>query len=135
MNRIFHARIAAGHCLFVVLSGAIAVYSLWEKNILVALLFMLLLVAVIEKLIHTTYTVTADGRLLLYFGRFSREKEIRLDDIIAVERASSMRIGRFAVMRYVLVRYGEDRCVALLPVKEQEFVRLLEQRTSLRNDN
>lgn len=135
MNRIFHARIAAGHCLFVVLSGAIAVYSLWEKNILVALLFMLLLVAVIEKLIHTTYTVTADGRLLLYFGRFSREKEIRLDDITAVERASSMRIGRFAVMRYVLVRYGEDRCVALLPVKEQEFVRLLEQRTSLRNDN
>lgn len=121
--------------MFVVLSGAIAVYCLWEKNILVALLFMLLLVAVIEKLIHTTYTVTADGRLLLYFGRFSREKEIRLDDITAVERASSMRIGRFAVMRYVLVRYGEDRCVALLPVKGQEFVWLLEQRTLLRNDN
>lgn len=43
-----------------------AVYGLWEKNILIAVLFMLLLVVSIEKLIHTTYTVTADNRLLLF---------------------------------------------------------------------
>ena len=30
-------------------------------------------------------------------------------------------------MRYVLVRYGEGKCVALLPVKEEEFIRLLKQ--------
>ena len=130
MNRIFHARIAAGQYLFVILAGTIAVYGLWEKNILVAVLFMLLLVVSIEKLIHTTYTVTTDNKLSLFFGRFSRGKEIPLKDITSVERASSMRIGRFAVMRYVLVRYGEGKCVALLPVKEEEFIRLLEQRIS-----
>ena len=125
MNRIFHARIAAGQYLFVALAGAIAVYGLWEKQILIAVLFMLLLVVSIEKLIHTTYTVTADNKLLLFFGRFSRGKEIT-----SVERASSMQIGGFAVMRYVLVRYGEGKCAALLPVKEEEFIRLLEQRMS-----
>ena len=72
MNRIFHARIAAGQYLFVALAGVIAVYGLWEKQILIAVLFMLLLVVSIEKLIHTTYTVTADNKLLLFFGRFSR---------------------------------------------------------------
>ena len=72
MNRIFHARIAVGQYLFIILAGAMAVYGLWEKNILIAVLFMLLLVVSIEKLIHTTYTVTADNRLLLFFGRFSR---------------------------------------------------------------
>ena len=51
-------------------------------------------------------------------------------DITSVERASSMQIGGFAVMRYVLVRYGEGKCAALLPVKEEEFIRLLEQRMS-----
>ena len=66
MNRIFHARIAAGQYLFVALAGVIAVYGLWEKQILIAVLFMLLLVVSIEKLIHTTYTVTADG---YYVGR------------------------------------------------------------------
>ena len=70
MNRIFHARIAAGQYLFVILAGTIAVYGLWEKNILVAVLFMLLLVVSIEKLIHTTYTVTTDNKLSLFFGRF-----------------------------------------------------------------
>ena len=51
MNRIFHARIAAGQYLFVALAGVIAVYGLWEKQILIAVLFMLLLVVSIEKLI------------------------------------------------------------------------------------
>lgn len=135
MNRIFHARIAAGQYLFILLAGAMAVYSLWEKHILVAVLFMLLLVVSIEKLIHTTYTVTADNKLLLFFGRFSRGQEILLKDITSVERTSSMRIGRFAVMRYVLIRYGEGKCVVLLPVKEEEFIRLLEERISSAGDN
>lgn len=103
-------------------------FTAFGKRIsLLPFFFMLLLVVSIEKLIHTTYTVTADNRLLLFFGRFSRGREILLKDITSVERTSSMRIGRFVVMRYVLVRYGEGKCVALLPVKEEEFIRLLKQ--------
>ena len=90
---------------------------------------MIWLVVIVEKLIHTTYTVTPDGKLILFFGRFSRGKEILLKDIISVEQASSMQIGKFAVMRYVLVKYGgEGKCAVLLPVKEEEFVRLLGER-------
>lgn len=128
MNRIFHARIAIGQYLFILLVAVMAVYGLWEKHILPAAIFMLLLIVSIERLIHTTYTVTPDGRLLLYFGRFSRSKEIGLKDITAVERASSMRIGRWSVMRYILIRYGDGKCLALLPVKEEEFIRLLRER-------
>lgn len=128
MNRIFHARIATGQYLFIILAGALAVYGLWEKYILIAVLFMLLLIVSIEKLIHTTYTITPDNKLVLFFGRFSRGKEILLKDITFVERGSSMQIGKFAVMRYVLIKYGEGKCIALLPVKEDEFIRLLEER-------
>ena len=62
--------------------------------------------------------------------KFDLRLKILLKDITSVERASSMQIGGFAVMRYVLVRYGEGKCAALLPVKEEEFIRLLEQRMS-----
>ena len=65
---------------------------------------------------------------MLSFGRFSRSKEILIKDIASVERASSMQIGRFAVIRYVLVKYGEGKCAVLLPVNEEEFIRLLEER-------
>ena len=121
MNRIFHARIAMGQYLFLILIGILAVYMLWYKSPFLAAIFMLWLVVIIEKLIHTTYTVTPDGKLVLSFGRFSRSKEILMKDITSVERASS-------VMRYVLVKYGEGKCVVLLPVKEEEFIRLLEER-------
>ena len=96
-----------------------------------AILFMLLLIIAIERLIHTTYTLTTDGRLLLFYGRFSRSEEILLKDIISVERASSMKIGRFAVMRYVLVKYGtKGKCAVLLPVKEDLFIKTLTNRLS-----
>ncbi len=70
MNRIFHARIAMGQYLFLILIGILTVYMLWSKLSLPAALFMLWLVVIIEKLIHTTYTVTPDGKLMLSFGRF-----------------------------------------------------------------
>ena len=64
MNRIFHARIAAGQYLFVILAGTIAVYGLWEKNILVAVLFMLLLVVSIEKPVSYTHlTLPTNSRV------------------------------------------------------------------------
>ena len=128
MNRIFHARIAMGQYLFLILIGSLTVYMLWNKLPLPAALLMIWLLVIIEKLIHTTDTVKPDGKLVLFFGRFSRGKEILLKDITSVERASSMQVGRFALMRYVLVKYGGGKCAVLLPVKEEEFIRLLEER-------
>ena len=128
MNRVFHARIAWYQYFLLVVLGANAFGFLWCKYILLAAFMMLLLIVVIEQVIHTTYTVTPDGKLVLSFGRFSRSKEILMKDITSVERASSMQVGRFAVMRYVLVKYGEGKCAVLLPVKEEEFIRLLEER-------
>ena len=93
MNRIFHARIAMGQYLFLILIGILAVYMLWYKSPFLAAIFMLWLVVIIEKLIHTTYTVTPDGKLVLSFGRFSRSKEILMKDITSVERASSRQGG------------------------------------------
>lgn len=129
MNRIFHARIAIGQYLFLVLTTIIVIYAMWMQHAVMAVLFMLLLVISIERLIHTTYTLTTDDRLLLFYGRFSRSEEISLKDIISVERASSMKIGRFAVMRYVLVKYGtRGKCAVLLPVKEDMFIKTLTNR-------
>ena len=129
MNRIFHARIAIGQYLFLVLTTIIVIYAMWMQHAVMAVLFMLLLGIAIERLIHTTYTLTTDDRLLLFYGRFSRSEEISLKDIISVERASSMKIGRFAVMRYVLVKYGtRGKCAVLLPVKEDMFIKTLTNR-------
>lgn len=128
MNRIFHARFAFGQSLMLALVAFLAVWSLWDKRPVLAAVWMLWLVLLIERLIHTTYTITADDTLQISRGRFSRLRERPLSDIVGVERASSMQVGGRALVRYVLVRYKDGRFDALRPAKEDEFVRLLLKR-------
>lgn len=129
MNRIFHARIAAGQYLFLLIVTAITIHEMWMKHAILTVVLMLLLIIAIERLIHTTYTLTTDDKLVLYYGRFSRSKVIPLDEVLSVERATTMKIGRFAVMRFVVLKYGaKGRVVVLLPVKEDLFVRLINER-------
>ena len=80
------------------------------------------------RLIHTTYTLTVDGRLRIDRGRFSRRRERPLSDIVSVERASSMRVAGHALVSYVLVCYKDGKQDALQPVKEEEFIRSLTKR-------
>ena len=39
-----------------------------------------------------------------------------------------MKFGRFSVPEYVLIECGKGKFVSVMPVKEREFVELLEKR-------
>lgn len=129
MNRTFHARLLPGSCLLLLLIAFLAVWCLWEKRPVLAAVWCLWLVFLIERLIHTSYTVTAGGTLRIDRGRFSRRHERPLSDIVSVERASSMQVAGHAWLRYVLVRYADGKFDALSPVNEEEFIRVLEKRS------
>lgn len=128
MNRIFHARIAWYQYFLVIVLGVNAFSFMWCQNILLATVMMLLLIVVIEQVIHTTYTITADGKLILHYGRFIRRKTILISEITSVEKIHSMKISRFSMTEYVLIEYGERKYASALPVKEREFMELLEKR-------
>ena len=128
MNRVFHARIVAAQYAALGLIAFITIWGFWYKELLSAVLFMLLLVVCIERLIHTNYTLTSDGKLVQYRGRFTRVREIDLKDIVSVEQTSSLKIGRRALLHYVLVKYRPDKCEVFLPVNEEEFIRTLKKR-------
>ena len=128
MNRIFHARIAWYQYFLLVVLTVNAVGALWCKYILVAVLFMLMLIVVIEQIIHTAYTLTTDGNLEISTGRFIRKKVIPISEITAIRKCHSMKFGRFSVTEYVLIECGKGKFVSVMPVKEREFVELLEKR-------
>ncbi|WP_276863240.1 PH domain-containing protein [Mediterranea massiliensis] len=128
MDRVFHARVGAARYLALLMFTFMLVYCLWVKYILIAVLWSILLLHFIERIIHTTYTLTADGRLVVYEGRFSRRHERSLAEVVSVERRSSMQVAGRALVRYVLVVYKDGRHDALQPVNEAEFVRVLEKR-------
>lgn len=89
---------------------------------------MVLLVFLIERFIHTTYTITADGRLVISSGRFSKSKMIWLKDITSVVNRKSVSVLNLSMLHYIMIGYGGGRYVSLLPLKELEFVTLLEDR-------
>lgn len=125
MNRIFHARITWYQYLFLLLLGVNAFAALWCKYIILAVVVMLLLIVLIEQIIHTTYTITQDGQLILYRGRFTRQKTIDIKEITSVRKVHSMKFGSFSVTEYVLIEYGAGKYASALPVKEEEFLKSL----------
>ena len=129
MNRIFHARIAWYQYFLLVVLTVNVVGALWCKYILPAVLLILMLIVVIEQIIHTVYTVTPDGILEISTGRFIRKKVIPISEITAIRKCHSMKFGRFSVTEYVLIEYGKGKFVSVMPVKEREFVELLEKRS------
>ena len=128
MNRIVHARIAWYQYFLLVVLTVNVVGALWCKYILPAVLLILMLIVVIEQIIHTVYTVTPDGILEISTGRFIRKKVIPISEITAIRKCHSMKFGRFSVTEYVLIEYGKGKFVSVMPVKEREFVELLEKR-------
>lgn len=128
MNRTFHARIAWYQYFLLIVLGANAFGFLWCKYILLAAFMMLILIVVIEQVIHTTYTVTSEGELILSYGRFTRKKIFPVKDITSIQEHHSMKFGNFSVTEYVLIEYGKGKYVSVMPVKKREFIELIEKK-------
>ena len=128
MERTFHARVTAGQYLGALLNAFLVGYGLWQKDWLLASVFMLISVVVVEQLVHSAYTLTADGQLVVRRGRFRRVRRVPLPDILLVERTRAPLFGMFAVGHYVLVHCKGGRDLALLPANETDFIRELVKR-------
>ena len=119
--------------LFIALLAVVAFYFLWNRMPIGGALMLLLLIVAIERVIHTTYTITTDNRLIVSYGRFQKPVEIPVNHIQRVEKLRSLRIGRHSMVEYLLVCYEEGKHVAVMPVKEDEFLETLHKhRTACR---
>ncbi|MBQ6037388.1 MAG: PH domain-containing protein [Bacteroidaceae bacterium] len=121
MNRIFHERITWAQVVFILIGAAVVFWAFWIKQVLLGVVFLLMLIVMIERAIHTTYTLTTDGRLLVYYGRFTKGKEILVSDIKKVEKFKNW------LTHGVVVHYGDGRFVPLQPVNEEELIASLQK--------
>ena len=131
MNRIFHARIAIGQYLFLVLTTIIVIYAMWMQHAVMAVLFMLLLVIAIERLIHTTYTLTTDNKIRIdYQAKADQDTVFNFTNhsYFNLEGQESSSVMDHVVTIYA-VKYGtRGKCAVLLPVKEDMFIKTLTNR-------
>ena len=121
MNKIFHERITWAQVVFILIGAAVVFWAFWIKQVLLGVVFLLMLIVMIERAIHTTYTLTTDGRLFVYYGRFTKGKEILVSDIKKVEKFKNW------LTHGVVVHYGDGRFVPLQPVNEEELIASLQK--------
>ena len=94
----------------------------------IGLVVALGLIIIIERIIHSTYTLTADGKLVVYYGRFYKGKTIPLTDITDVELKRSSGFGGLMPSKYVVIHYEKKNLLSLVPVKPEEFINALVKR-------
>lgn len=127
MNRSFHYRASWLNYTCIIVVAVAAMYSLWHRsvvNAIVGFLLMGVVVLMIERIIHTVYVLTSDGRLIISRGRFSREMSVPVNEIIRMSVIRPKLLG----VRYILIEYGAGHETTVQPVNEEAFMREVRDR-------
>ena len=127
MNRSFHYRASWLNYTCIIVVAVAAMYSLWHRsvvNAIVGFLLMGVVVLMIERIIHTVYVLTSDGRLVISRGRFSREMSVPVNEIIRMSVIRPKLLG----VRYILIEYGAGHETTVQPVNEEAFMREVRDR-------
>ncbi len=125
MNRIFHPKV--GLSLYFVIGFLFTqlFHFFWIKEILVAVLIVLLELFLIEAVIHTCYVISSDGMLKLHVGRFFPDRTIPVKDILSLKRSHSWQGAAALSHERIQIVYKNSlrqESVAVSPKKEQEFI-------------
>lgn len=136
-DRTFHKRITlvakCGITFFVILAG----YFFWVKIAILAIFVAIVIVGMIERILHTTYTfrrlkpIDRDDEmeyLIINEGRFSSNKNVPVCDIVKVERAKTL----LGLDHCLVIEYGHHNMVVVQPDNEDVFKKEIEKRQQVK---
>jgi len=132
-DRTFHKRITmqakCGVAIFTLLAG----YFFWMKVAIIGIFLAIVIVGMIERILHTTYTfrrvkpIDRDEEMdfiVIDEGRFSSRKTIPVCDIISVERMKVCMGLDYALV----IEYGAKHLLSVQPDNEEGFRKEIERR-------
>jgi len=108
-------------------AAALALMCFTERSMAAALMgFGMLAIAAVsvERIIHTTYVLTSDGRLLVSKGRFARIVDIGCSEVTSVRLVKR----RLLLSSHVVIEYGDGKTVVVQPEAEERFVKEMRRR-------
>lgn len=122
-DRRFQHRITPGSLSGILLLLLLAFYLFWNRSAVAAFAVVAVLVAVMERVLHTSYTLTGK-ELIVSRGRFARTLTIPLTDVIECRKMRTT----FGLSHYLLLSYGANHLLSLQPDNEAAFLSALSKR-------
>lgn len=120
MDKLFHQRFSIKTCLPAVVLALAALVCFWIHSgiaPIVGLVAVVLGVKATERLINTTYTITANGQLIVSQGRLSRPRAYPIAYITAINRIA----GSPLVAGGIVIEFAGGRMLTVRPENEQRF--------------
>ena len=117
----YRAKLQIGNWVLIILLTALTIYLIWNGNGLLIAASLVFLLVVIERSIHTEYKLTQND-LTIYNGKLSKTVVIPVCDIKRVERIRKLRFGHKAMISYLIITYGDDKTVSVIPQQEEDFI-------------
>lgn len=127
MNKVFHEKFSSEKVVLLVLQLLLLFFLGWQKNILAIPILLLVLVS-LERLLHSTYTITGQGTLIIDKGRFGKCITLNLPDIHHVEYDHYLFHIGIKFGSYVLLVLKDGKQIGIRPEREQEFITYLENK-------
>lgn len=136
MDRIFHQRFTIAAKSGITILTLLAFWFFLQRQAIVGLLLVILLVVMIERVVHTRYIFSHDSSgfdsgkeeknvLIIDKGRFSHPLIIFFEDIKKVNMMSTA----FHLSHYILIEYGDGKMASFQPEDEEAFLSELKKRS------
>ena len=119
MNKVFRARIVWYHYIYFVLLLGLVITFFVDKSFIAGALFTLWVIYMVEKVLHTRYTITPERVLIISQGRFFKKKIIPIDEIESIDELYSLKVAGIAVTKFILIKHKKEY-YSLLPAKEKK---------------
>jgi len=117
----YRARLQTSNWILIILLSALTIYLIWESNGLLIAASLLCLLIIIERSIHTEYKLS-QNELTISHGKLSKTIVIPVSDIKRIERIRKLRIGHRALVSYLIIVYGNEKTVSVIPQHEEDFI-------------
>ncbi len=127
MNRVFHQRFTLVAKCNIALFSLLAAYLFWNKIALPGTMVLIIVVGIIERTLHSSYTFTSTDQgemLIIDRGRFSKKRIIRVSDIIQYTEMTTV----FGLCSYLLLEYGAQHIISIQPENNDHFMEELKKR-------
>ena len=120
-TRTYRARLQTGNWILIILISALTIYLIWEGNGLLIAASLVFLLIIIERSVHTEYKLS-QTELSIDNGKLSKTISIPISDIKRIERIRKFRIGHKAIFSYLIIVYGDEKTVSVIPQHEEDFI-------------
>lgn len=120
-TRTYRARLQAGNWILIILISALTIYLIWEGNGLLIAASLVFLLIIIERSVHTEYKIS-QTELIIDNGKLSKTINIPISNIKRIERIRKFRIGHKAIISYLIIVYGDEKTVSVIPQHEEDFI-------------